>query len=53
MTGKHVVKFNAHKQVKKPTKVSFQTKTGESVRFTAEKKTKVPVKVKFTAKDKK
>jgi hypothetical protein len=39
--------FDAHKRVKQPTKVSFQTKTGERVRFTAEKEQKVPVHVKF------
>lgn len=39
--------FDAHKRVKQPTKVSFQTKTGERVRFTAEKEQRIPVHVKF------
>lgn len=44
------VEFDAHKVVKKPTKVAFKTKGGENVRFTAEKPTKVPVHVSFKAK---
>jgi len=43
--------FDAHKKVKQPMKVSFQTKTGERVRFTAEKEQKVPVHVKFKTHD--
>jgi hypothetical protein len=43
--------FDAHKKVKKPTNVSFQTNTGERVRFTAEKEQKVPVHVKFKTHD--
>ncbi len=41
------VEFEAHKVVKKPTKVAFKTKSGQKVRFTAEKPTKVPVHVSF------
>jgi len=48
----HKVEFEAHKTVKKPTKVNFKTKGGERVSFTAEKPTKVPVHVRFNAKDK-
>jgi hypothetical protein len=43
--------FDAHKRVKQPTKVGFQTKTGERVRFTAEKEQKVPVHVRFKTHD--
>jgi hypothetical protein len=43
--------FDAHKRVKQPTKVSFQTKSGERVRFTAEKEKKVPVHVRFKTHD--
>jgi len=43
------VEFEAHKTVKLPTKVSFNTKSGDKVRFVAEKPAKVPVHVKFTA----
>jgi hypothetical protein len=50
MTQKEKVEFDAHKTVKKPTKVAFQTKSGDRVKFTAEKPTKVPVHVRFTAK---
>lgn len=48
----HKVEFDAHRTVKKPTKVNFKTKGGERVSFTAEKPTKVPVHVRFSAKDK-
>jgi len=44
------VEFDAHKVVKKPTKVAFKTKDGEKVRFTAEKPTTIPVHVSFRAK---
>jgi len=44
------VEFDAHKVVKKATKVAFRTRFGENVRFTAEKPTKVPVRVSFRAK---
>lgn len=47
---KECVEFDAHKVVRKPTKVVFKTKSGEKVRFTAEKPTKVPVHVSFKAK---
>lgn len=43
------VEFDAHKVVKKPTKVAFETKDGQRVRFTADKPTKVPVHVSFRA----
>ncbi len=46
------VEFDAHKVIKKPTKVAFKTNSGEKVRFTAEKPTKVPVHVSFKAKRK-
>ncbi|HLJ85679.1 MAG TPA: hypothetical protein VKZ53_02590 [Candidatus Angelobacter sp.] len=48
----HKVEFTAHKTVKKPTKVSFKTKSGEKVRFTAAKPKKVATRVRFKAKDK-
>ena len=48
--AKKTVEFDAHKTVKKPTKVSFKTKEGEKVRFVADKPAKVPVHVKFKAK---
>jgi len=44
------VEFEAHKTVKRPTPVSFETKDGEEVSFRAEKPTKVPVHVSFLAK---
>jgi len=47
---KKTVEFDAHKTVKRPTKVSFETKKGEKVRFVAEKPGKVPIHVKFKAK---
>jgi hypothetical protein len=46
---KKEVKFDAHKIVKKPTEVEFQTKSGKTVDFVANKPTKVPVRVKFKA----
>jgi len=49
---KHNVSFDAHKVVKKPTEVSFTTKSGQPVDFVANKPTKVPVHVSFKAKDK-
>jgi hypothetical protein len=49
MRKKHI-EFDAHKTVKKPTRVSFETKDGEEVRFKANKPTKVPVHVSFLAK---
>lgn len=51
MTRKRTVEFDAHKTVKKPTEVSFRTKTGKEVNFTADKPTKVPVHVRFKARD--
>jgi hypothetical protein len=44
------IDFEAHKTVKKPTRVSFETKSGEDVSFKAKKPTKVPVHVSFLAK---
>ncbi len=44
------VEFDAHKVLNKPTKVAFETKSGQKVHFTAEKPTKVPVHVSFRAK---
>jgi len=44
------VEFDAHRVVKKATKVAFRTKSGEKVLFTAEKPTKVPVRLSFNAK---
>ncbi|MBI2678787.1 MAG: hypothetical protein HYX28_08400 [Candidatus Koribacter versatilis] len=49
---KHKVEFEAHKTIKVPTKVRFETKTGEKVRFTAEKPKKAPVHVEFEARGK-
>ncbi len=44
------VEFDAHKVVNKPTKVAFETKSGQKAHFTAENATKVPVHVSFRAK---
>lgn len=44
------VEFDAHKMVKRPTRVAFETKDGQEVRFTAKKPTKVPAHVSFLAK---
>jgi len=52
MSKKHTVQFDAHKKLKLPTEVAFQTKAGKEVDFVAAKPTKVPVHVKFKAKDK-
>jgi len=46
---KKKVEFDAHKIVKKPTRVDFTTKDGKSVDFVAKKPAKVPVHVKFKA----
>jgi hypothetical protein len=53
MAKKHTVQFDAHKKVKLPIEVSFETKGGQEVDFVAMKPTKVPVHVKFEAKEKK
>jgi hypothetical protein len=47
--AKKKVEFDAHKMVKRPTRVSFTTKSGERVKFEAEKKVEIPVHVKFNA----
>ncbi len=47
---KKTVEFDAHKTVKKPTKIGFKTKSGKKVAFVADKPTKVPVHVKFNTK---
>lgn len=39
--------FDAHEWKKKPTRVSFRTKSGENVKFIARKEERVPVHVKF------
>lgn len=44
------IEFDAHKTVRRPTRVAFETKGGEEVRFKARKPTKVPVHVSFLAK---
>jgi hypothetical protein len=44
------IEFEAHKTVKKPTKVAFETKDGQEVKFKAKKPTEVPVHVSFLAK---
>lgn len=43
------VEFDAHKTVKRPTRVAFETKDGQGVRFTASKPTKVPAHISFLA----
>jgi len=48
MAKKHV-SFDGHKNVKRPTEVSFTTKDGKHVDFEADKKVKVPVHVEFDA----
>ncbi len=45
------VEFDAHKKVKLPTEVQFETESGKKVDFVADKKTTVPVHVKFKAKE--
>jgi hypothetical protein len=47
------VEFDAHKKIKKPVEVQFETRKGKKVDFVAEKKVEVPVHVKFKAKDRK
>ncbi len=47
--AKKNVEFEAHKTVKKPTKVAFETTSGKEVEFEARKKVRVPVHVKFKA----
>ena len=47
------VEFDAHKKIKKPVEVQFETRKGKMVDFFADKKVKVPVHVKFTAKGRK
>lgn len=44
------IEFEAHKTVKRPTRVAFETKSGEEVSFKAKKPTKVPVHVSFLTK---
>ena len=44
------IEFDAHKTVKRPTRVAFETKDGQEVRFTAKKPIKVPARVSFLAK---
>jgi hypothetical protein len=51
--AKKTVEFDAHETVKKPTEVTFKTKTGKEVDFEAMKNVKVPVHVKFKADPKK
>jgi len=53
MTNKKKVAFTAQKQVKKPVKVEFYTKTGEKVSFKGSQKITKPVKVNFYAQTKK
>jgi hypothetical protein len=52
MANRRTVQFDAHKKVKKPVEVAFETKSGKEVDFIAEKKVEVPVHVKFKAKPK-
>jgi len=47
------IEFDAHKKIKKPVEVQFETKKGKKVDFVADKKVKVPVHVKFTVRDRK
>jgi hypothetical protein len=50
---RHHVDFVATKEVKKPTEVSFITKTGETVDFVATKPVPEKVEVSFMARNKK
>lgn len=50
---RRIIKFRAVKIVKKPTTVSFHTKSGELVSFKATKAIEKPVIVKFVSKKKK
>jgi hypothetical protein len=50
MSKRKTVEFDAHKNVKEPTEVTFTTKKGQKVDFIAEKEVKEPVHVKFKAK---
>lgn len=47
------VSFVARKQVAKPVRVKFYTRSGQKVSFAAKKKAVKPVKVQFYAKRKK
>jgi len=47
------ISFIAKKQVSKPVKVEFYTKTGRKVSFKGHQKVSKPVKVEFYAKKKK
>ena len=52
MTHKHHVRFEAHKEVEEPARISFQTKNGP-VSFSGHKEVKEIVEVDFMAKNKK
>ena len=52
MANKHRVSFVAKKKVSVPTKVRFETKSGDPVAFAAHKTVKKPVRVRFVAEDK-
>jgi hypothetical protein len=47
------VEFNAHKQIRQPVEVRFETRKGKKVDFVAEKKVETPVHVKFAVKGRK
>lgn len=50
---RHHVDFIAHKTVKEPTEVKFETKSGERVDFVAKKPVKEEIEVSFMARNKK
>ena len=53
MTTRKKVSFVARKQVAKPVRVKFYTRSGRKVSFPAKKKVVRPVRVEFYAKRKK
>lgn len=53
MAKRHHVRFIAEKTVKEPTKVRFETKSGDHVDFVAKKPVREEVEVSFMARNKK
>jgi len=49
-TKRKTVEFNAHKKIKKPVRVKFETRAGTPVNFKARKPVETKVHVKFKAK---
>lgn len=51
MPKRRQVRFIAEKTVKEPTRVKFETKSGDRVNFVAKKPVREKVEVSFTAKN--